>query len=74
VLDAASSAIASIRKAKSQARLPMKAPVRRLTVSAPADQLDTLAAVLRDVQAAGRVAAVDLRAESRGELLLEVTI
>jgi hypothetical protein len=30
--------------------------------------------VLRDVQAAGRVAAVDLRAESRGELLLEVTI
>jgi hypothetical protein len=52
----------------------MKAPVRRLTVSAPADQLDTLAAVLRDVQAAGRVAAVDLRAESRGELLLEVTI
>ena len=74
VLDAASSAIASIRKAKSQARLPMKAPVRRLTVGAPADQLDTLAAVLRDVQAAGRVAAVDLRAESRGELLLEVTI
>jgi valyl-tRNA synthetase len=74
-LHAASSAISSIRKAKSRARLPMKAQVRRLTVSAPADQLEALAAVLRDVQAAGRVADVDLRRSSAGtEAAYEVTL
>jgi valyl-tRNA synthetase len=60
-LDAASATITSIRKAKSQARLPMRAPVRKLVVSAPAAQLDALAPVLRDVMAAGRVVEVELR-------------
>jgi valyl-tRNA synthetase len=35
VLDAAAAAIAAVRKAKSQARLPMRAPVRKLAVSGP---------------------------------------
>jgi valyl-tRNA synthetase len=73
-LDAASSAIAAIRKAKSQARLPMKAPVRLLTASGPAGQLDALAAVLRDVQSAGHVAQAELHrtddSEPRYELAL----
>ncbi len=61
-LDAASRPIAAIRKAKSQARLPMKAPVGQLTVTGPPSWLEALAAVLADVQAAGRVARVRLAA------------
>ncbi len=60
-LDAACAAIAAVRKAKSERRLPMRAPVRLLTASGPAAQLDALAAVLADVLSAGRVAAAELR-------------
>jgi len=73
-LDAASAAISAIRKAKSTARLPMKTPIRRLTVSAPAGYLDALAAALPDVQAAGRVGEVDLCPASHGEGVHEVTL
>jgi len=61
VLAAASAAIAAIRGAKSGARVSMRAPVRALVVTAPQDHLDALAAVLPDVQAAGRVAGTELR-------------
>jgi valyl-tRNA synthetase len=74
VLDAASAAIGSIRKAKSQARLPMRAGVRTLTVTAPAPHLKALAEVLADVRAAGAVAAVDLRVGTAPEPVHEVTI
>jgi valyl-tRNA synthetase len=74
VLDAASAAIGAIRKAKSQARLPMRAPVQRLTVAAPAPQLAALAEVLSDVRAAGSVADVELREEPGGEPVHDVTI
>jgi valyl-tRNA synthetase len=74
VLDAASAAIGAIRKAKSQARLPMRAPVRRLAVTAAAPQLAALAEVLADVRAAGSVAEVELREEPTGEPVHDVTI
>ncbi len=74
VLDAASAAIGAIRKAKSQARLPMRASVRRLVVIAPAPQLAALAEVLADVRAAGTVAEADLREGGGGEPVHEVTI
>ena len=74
VLDAASAAIGAIRKAKSQARLPMRASVRRLVVTAPAPQLAALAEVLADVQAAGTVAEAELREGGGGEPVHEVTI
>ena len=64
-LNAASAAIAAIRKAKSQARLPMRAPVAKLVVSAPATELEALAAVLRDLQTAGRVGEIELRSAER---------
>jgi len=60
VLDAASAAIRAVRKAKSEARLPMRASVRRLAVTGPAPALKALAEVLADVQAAGAVADVEL--------------
>jgi valyl-tRNA synthetase len=62
VLDAAAAAIAAVRRAKSQARLPMKAPVTRLIVTAPQDRLDALAAAARDVSSAGRVGEITLHA------------
>ena len=62
VLLAASAAIAAIRKAKSQARLPMKNPVPLLIVTAPRAHLDALAAAAQDVRAAGHVAGIELRA------------
>jgi valyl-tRNA synthetase len=60
VLSAASGAIAAIRGAKSGARVSMRAPVRALVVTARQDHLDALQAVLRDVEAAGRVERTEL--------------
>jgi valyl-tRNA synthetase len=74
LLDAASAAIGAIRKAKSQARLPMRASARKLVVTASAPQLNALAEVLGDVQAAGVVAEVELRESADGESIHEVTI
>ena len=74
LLDAASAAIGAIRKAKSQARLPMRASVQRLAVTAPAPQLAALAEVLADVRAAGTVAEVELREAAAGEPVHDVTI
>jgi valyl-tRNA synthetase len=61
LLDAAASAIGAVRKAKSEARLPMRAAVSKLVVTGPAPGLAALAQVLRDVQAAGAVAEAELR-------------
>jgi valyl-tRNA synthetase len=74
LLDAASAAIGSIRKAKSQARLPMRASVRKLVVTAPAPQLTALAEVLGDVQAAGAVAQVELREGPASEPVHDVML
>jgi valyl-tRNA synthetase len=60
VLDAAAAAIGAVRRAKSQAQLPMKAPVAGLILTAPQDQLDALAAAALDVTAAGRVGSITL--------------
>ena len=74
VLDAASAAIGAVRKAKSQARLPMRASAARLVVTAPAPYLAALAQVSRDVQAAGTVTEVELRPGASEEPVYEVTI
>jgi valyl-tRNA synthetase len=60
VLDAASAAIAAVRRAKSQARLPMKTPVAQLILTAPQAWLDDLAAAAGDVSAAGHVGEITL--------------
>jgi valyl-tRNA synthetase len=61
VLVAASAAIAAIRKAKSQARVPMKNPIPLLILTAGQERLDALAATGSDVQAAGHVDKIELR-------------
>jgi valyl-tRNA synthetase len=62
VLDAAAAAIGAVRRAKSQARMPMKAPAAQLTLTAPQEQVDALAAAAADVSAAGRVGEITLHA------------
>jgi len=74
MLAAASGAIAAIRAAKSAARLSMRATVSELTVSAAAADLEALAAVLPDVQAAGQVAKAELRTAAAGEPQYDVSL
>ena len=74
LLDAASAAIGAVRKAKSQARLPMRAPVAELAVTARQPDLAALAEVLADVQAAGTVANVNLRPGDSAEPAYQVTL
>jgi valyl-tRNA synthetase len=73
-LQAASAAIAAIRGAKSGARVSMRTPVRELVVSARQDHLDALAAVLPDVQAAGRIERTELRPGDQPEPAYQVTL
>jgi valyl-tRNA synthetase len=61
VLDAASAAIAAVRKAKTGAQVSMRSPAQSLTVTGPEDHLARLSAAADDVRAAGHLALIDLR-------------
>jgi valyl-tRNA synthetase len=61
MLDAASAAIAAVRKAKTEARVSMRTPARTLVVTAPDDHLALLAGAVEDVRAAGRLERIVLR-------------
>ena len=75
VLTAAAAAIGAIRKAKSQAHVPMKTPVPLLIATAAVDGIDALAAASGDVRAAGRVTDIELRRAADGpELTIEVVL
>ncbi|WP_069886398.1 valine--tRNA ligase [Streptomyces luteocolor] len=71
VLATASEAIAAVRRAKSQARLSMRAEVAKATVTAERAALDRFAVAEGDLRAAGRIGAVELR-EAEGHLQVEV--
>ena len=60
-LEAASLVIAALRRAKSQAKLPLRTPVTRAEVSGPPDWLDAVRAAEADLAAAGRVASFGYR-------------
>jgi valyl-tRNA synthetase len=61
MLDAASAAIAAVRKAKTEARVSMRAPARALVVTAGDDHLALLAGAAEDLRAAGRLERLELR-------------
>jgi valyl-tRNA synthetase len=61
VLDAATAAIAAVRKAKTEAKASMRTEARALTATGSEDHLALLAAAAPDVQAAGHLALIDLR-------------
>jgi hypothetical protein len=52
----------------------MRTPVRSLVVAARRDYLDTLTAVLPDLQAAGRVEHTELRVGDQSEPAVEVIL
>jgi valyl-tRNA synthetase len=60
-LEAAGLVIGAIRRAKSQAKLPLRSPVARAVVAGPPGLLDAVRAVEGDLAAAGRVAAFEYR-------------
>ena len=67
VLAAASAAIGAVRRAKSAARLSMRADVATLVVQADAGAVAALRAGLDDLRAAGRVAEVRFEPSERAE-------
>ncbi|MEV5976207.1 valine--tRNA ligase [Streptomyces sp. NPDC052114] len=71
VLATASEAIAAVRRAKSRAKLSMRAEVAKATVTAERAVLDRFAVAEGDLRAAGRIGAVELR-EAEGDLQVEV--
>jgi valyl-tRNA synthetase len=58
-LDLAGAALGAVRKAKSEARRSMKAPVARLVLTAEPAALDVLRSVEADVRSAGAVEAIE---------------
>ena len=72
-LEAASQVIGAIRRAKSQAKLPLRTPVRQATIDGPAELLAAARAAEDDLAAAGRVAAFAYR-ERPGPAGLEVRV
>ncbi|QSB15336.1 valine--tRNA ligase [Natronosporangium hydrolyticum] len=72
VVTLASSVIRAIRKAKSDAKQSMRAPVELVRVVAPEDQLAAVDSIDRDLRAAGNV--TDLVLEPGSELLVEVSL
>jgi len=74
LLDAASAAIGAVRRAKSAARLSMRASVRKLVVSAGEDDIAAVRAVLCDVQAAGKVDQVVVRPSASPVPVHQITL
>jgi len=74
VLVAAALAIGAVRRAKSQAQLPMKHPASSLIATGDQLLLDALAAAADDVRSAGHVAEIDLRPAVGAELTHEVVM
>lgn len=73
LLATAAEVIAAVRKAKSEAKVSMRADVTKAVVSGSREALDRYALVDADVRAAGRIGAVALR-EDAGPLAVSVSL
>ncbi len=74
LLSTATDVVRSVRKAKSEAKLSMRAKVRKLTVRGPEDELALFEQVQRDVQAAGRIERIELAQTADGALVAAVSL
>jgi valyl-tRNA synthetase len=72
LLEVAGEALAAVRRAKSQARRSMRAPVARLRVVDAPERIEALRAVAADLRAAGAIAELDL--EPGAVAAVEVTL
>ena len=73
LLSDASQVLSAIRKAKSEAKVSMRAEVARVVVRGPADSIERLAEATDDLRAAGRIASFELHAEGTA-LAVEVEL
>ncbi|SDG47334.1 valine--tRNA ligase [Klenkia brasiliensis] len=69
----AAEALAAVRKAKSEAKVSMRAPVESAVVHAPADQVALVEAVRRDLVAAGIITALTVE-PGEGPLSVDVVL
>jgi valyl-tRNA synthetase len=74
VLTAATDVLTAVRRAKSEAKVSMRADVRRTVVAAPSDVLDRLRLAEADVRAAGRIQELSLEEHARLSTEVEVDI
>jgi len=70
----AATVIGAIRKAKSEARQSMRAPVRTVRVQGPASQLESLRPAIADITAAGNVGTFVLQPGGEPELQIDVLL
>jgi valyl-tRNA synthetase len=73
VISLASTAISAIRKAKSDAKRSMRAPVESVRVVGPSDELRALETISGDLRAAGNVESLELTGAD-GDLRIEVSL
>ncbi|MFI9272997.1 valine--tRNA ligase [Kitasatospora sp. NPDC052896] len=73
VLTTAAQVIAGVRRAKSEARVSMRADVARAVITGSRGALDLLALAEHDVRAAGRIASVEAVVARDGQLAVAVT-
>lgn len=74
MLDLASTVLGAVRRAKSDARLSMRADVARLRVVGRDVSLARVLMVLADVEAAGRIVHTDLVTGEGSGITVEVTL
>jgi valyl-tRNA synthetase len=74
-LQAATDVLAQIRKAKSEAKVSIKFPVKRVEVRGPKARLmDLLEPVIEDVRATGNVESIDLVPDDSDVLTVDVEL
>ena len=73
LLDIASSALFGIRKAKSDAKVSMKAEIESLTIAAPAADLTSIRAIENDLKSVGRIGVINF-AEAEELAVLDVVL
>jgi valyl-tRNA synthetase len=71
LLTSVGAVLAAVRGAKSARKLSMKAELSRVTVRGPQSELDSIAAAATDLRNAGRIVALDLRADTTAEVTVD---
>jgi valyl-tRNA synthetase len=74
VLTAASDVIAAVRKAKSEAKVSMRAEVAAVTITAPAATLERISLAETDLRAAGRITKIEQTASETDDLRVSVSL
>ncbi|HEU4399812.1 MAG TPA: valine--tRNA ligase, partial [Actinomycetota bacterium] len=73
-LEAAGLVLGAVRRAKSEARLPLRTPVARVVVAGTPERLAAVRTAEADLRAAGRVAAVEYRERDDPPLATEIIL